>query len=324
MDNKKILLEALAKGEFVSGAELARSLGVSRTAVWKTVSSLREDGYEIEAVTNRGYRLMPTSDVISEDTLRALLGGANGFTFEILPTCTSTNTVIKEKASSLREWHTIITGTQTDGCGRRGRSFYSPDGTGLYMSVLLRPKIPAEDAVLITTAAAVAVCLAVEETTGQHPMIKWVNDVLLNGRKICGILTEANVDMETRTLEYAVLGVGINVTEPDGGFPPELINIAGAILPRREQDMRCRLAAAFLRRFREIYSALPSRSFVSEYRARSCLIGHGILVLRHGGDVPATAVSVDDMCRLVVRYPDGTEAALSSGEVSVRRAEADT
>ncbi len=321
MDIKKTLLTALSSDEYTSGAQLARTLGVSRTAIWKAIESLRADGYEIDAVTNRGYRLMPTSDVISEDALRGFLGGeADNFSFEILASCTSTNTVIKEKASMLPEWHTVITGTQTDGRGRRGRSFYSPGGTGLYMSVLLRPKIPAQDSVLITTAAAVAVCRAAEDTTGAQPEIKWVNDVLLNGRKICGILTEANIDMESGALEYAVLGVGINVTEPEGGFPPELGSIAGALLPHRCQNMRCRLAAAFLRRFREIYERLPSRAFVAEYRAHSALIGRDILVLKHDGAVPANAVSVDDSCRLVVRYADGTEEALSSGEVSVRSA----
>lgn len=322
MDKKEALLEALESStDYISGSELAGRLDVTRTAVWKYVKSLRADGYDIEAVTNRGYRISPDSDVITEVKLKEYLRKTNDrFSFEILPSCTSTNSVIKEKAPTLPEWHTVIASTQTAGRGRRGRSFYSPDGNGLYMSILLKPEIPAEDAVLITTAAAVAVCQAIEDNIGKEPEIKWVNDVLIGGKKVCGILTEASLDMESGGLDYAVLGVGINVTEPDGGFPPEIADIAGALLPHREHDMRCRLAASFLLRFSAIYDTFPSRSFVEEYRRRSFLIGHDILVLRQGEAIPAKALGVDESCRLIVRFGDGQVTARSSGEVSVRPA----
>ncbi len=324
MDNKKKLLDALLgapDGTFVSGSELANILGVSRAAVWKHIAALRAEGYDIKAVTNRGYMLGESSDVLSEKAIKKYLGEKESrVELEILPACGSTNLVIKEKANTLGEGHVVIAGEQTAGRGRYGRTFLSPGGTGLYMSVLLRPKLSAEDAVMITTAAAVAVCRAIEELTPDKPTIKWVNDVLVNGKKVCGILTEASFDMESGALDYAVLGVGINVTESDGGFPQELADIAGAILQNREHDMRCRLASSFLRHFFDIYDTFPSRSFVEEYRIRSFLPGRPILVLRQGTSVPAKAVAIDDRCRLIVRYADGSEEALSSGEVSVRPA----
>ncbi len=322
MDNKSTLLEILENSDgFLSGSELADYLHLTRAAVWKYIRSLRNDGYDIEAVTNRGYRLCPSGDVISVREIQKELGQMAGrFSLEVLPVCVSTNQVIRQRASSLPPWHTVIAGRQTGGRGRLGRSFYSPEGCGLYMSIFLRPAMSGEEASLITTAAAVAVCRSIEETAHMDASIKWVNDIFVRGKKVCGILTEAVLDMESRTVDYAILGVGINVTEPEGGFPPELSEIAGALFPQKQHNMRSRLAAAFLRNFYEIFSLLPSRGFVEEYRRRSFLTGRRINVIKNGGSVPALAVGIDSSCRLMVRYDDGSTESLSSGEVSVRPA----
>ena len=251
--------------------------------------------------------------------VRKYLGSlAEKIPVEVLPVCPSTNLLLKERAAALPEWYTVIARQQTAGRGRMGRSFCSPEGSGLYMSVLLRPKLAAEDVSLITPAAAVAVCRAAEELGADRAEIKWVNDVLIRGRKVCGILTEAGFDPRTGAPDYAVLGVGINVTEPAGGFPPEIADVAGAVFAAREEDTPDRLAAAFLRQLYGIVEALPSRSFVAEYQARSCLPGRRVNVLRGGEARKARALAVDDRCRLLVRYEDGTEEALFSGEVSVR------
>ena len=320
MNNKTALLNILENdGDFVSGSELAQRLGVTRASVWKYIKALQSEGYDIKAVTNRGYRLSPSSDVITADGITEELGAFAGkYTVEVLPSCTSTNSVLKERAGQLPEWYTVIAAEQTAGRGRRGRSFHSPGGTGLYMSVLLRPKLSAEDSVLITTAAAVAVCRTVEQLAGVKAEIKWVNDVFVRGKKVCGILTEAGFDMESGAIEYAVLGVGINVTEPDGGFPEELSGIAGAVFKDRQRNMRDRFAAAFLRQFSLIYEDFPHSGFVKEYRERNFLVGSEVNVLRGGGSEAAVVLEVDGKCRLVVRYPDGRREALSSGEVSVR------
>ena len=251
--------------------------------------------------------------------VRKYLGGlSEKIAVEVLPVCPSTNRLLKERAAELPEWYTVIARRQTAGRGRLGRSFCSPEGSGLYMSVLLRPKLAAEDVSLITPAAAVAVCRAAEELGSDRAEIKWVNDVLIGGRKVCGILTEAGFNARSGTPDWAVLGAGINVTEPASGFPPEIADVAGAVFPRQEADTPDRLAAAFLRHLYAIYQALPARSFVAEYQARSCLTGRRVNVLRGGQARKALALAVDGQCRLLVRYEDGTEEALFSGEVSVR------
>lgn len=320
MEKKDALLQILQEApDHVSGSELAGRLGVTRMSVWKYIQFLRAEGYAIEAVTNRGYRLSPDNDVITADGVQKALDSLAGqFSLEVLPVCDSTNQVLIDHAPGLPEWHVIIAGRQTAGRGRKGRNFFSPDGTGLYLSVLLRPWLPAADASLITVAAAVAVCRAIDELAGVRTQIKWVNDIFLEQKKVCGILTEASFDVETGTIGQAVLGVGINVTEPDAGFPPELSDIAGAVFAHRQKDMRNRMAAAFLRHFFWIYTQQDHAGFIEEYRSRSFLVGRQICVLHPDAPKPARVLDVDERCRLLVQYPDGSQEALSSGEVSVR------
>ncbi len=209
MDAADKVLELLqeARGP-VSGEHMAQKLGVTRNTVWKAVKHLREAGYEISAVTNQGYRLLSESDVLSAGNIRRQLEPqASIAAIDVRESVTSTNTVLKELAEhGGREGMVVIAQRQTMGKGRLGRSFYSPQGGGLYMSVLLRPRFSAEEALSITTAAAVAVARAIDDVTGERAMIKWVNDVYFHGRKVCGILTEASVDFENSGLHYAVLG----------------------------------------------------------------------------------------------------------------------
>ena len=189
MDKKQELLERLQGAEdFVSGNELALSLGVTRAAVWKYIKALKKDGYAVEAVTNRGYKLSAESDVLTEHGVKAALGAdADGFTVEVIDECTSTNRVLKAKAEKMPPWYVLFAERQTEGQGRNGRRFVSPDRTGLYMSIVLRPKLRVTEATLITTAAAVAVCRAIQVLAGVRAEIKWVNDVYLRGKKVCGI-----------------------------------------------------------------------------------------------------------------------------------------
>lgn len=312
------LLEA-ADGKFISGNAIADSLGITRAAIWKSIRLLEEDGYTIEAVRNRGYRLARSNDAISRECVEKYLGeDADKFSLEVTGSITSTNTVMKDRAQELPNWHAIIAQSQSEGRGRSGRSFYSPADTGLYISVIQRPVIPAWQATKITTAAAVAACRAIEECTDKTPTIKWVNDVFVEKKKVCGILTEASFSMETGELEWVVMGIGFNVYEPEGGFPSEIADIAGAIASERTGDLRSRIAASFLVNFRKLCGDLAASDFYEEYRRRSFLIGKQINVIKADGPVRAIAVGIDDECRLEVRYPDGTEELLSSGEVSIR------
>jgi len=318
---KNEILEALAKRDrALSGTELSRQLGVTRAAVWKQVKALQEEGYAIEAQSGRGYRLAADADVLTASgLLRCLEDDAPSFFPEVLQEVTSTNAVLRERAQAgAPEATVVLAAAQTRGRGRMGRSFFSPKDTGLYMSLLLRPETDAEASVHITTLAAVAVADALEEVCGLAPKIKWVNDVYLNGKKICGILTEAAFGLELGRLEYAVLGLGINVYEPQGGFPEEIRAVAGSLGVPRSRDLRCRLAASILRRFLFYYRDMSPTGYLEGYRRRCFVPGHRITVLSGGAAREALALGIDEACRLLVRYDDGEEAALSSGEISIR------
>lgn len=209
----------------------------------------------------------------------------------------------------------VIADRQTAGRGRLGRAFFSPPGCGLYLSVLLRPTLAAADALLLTTATAVAVAEAIEAVTGLAVGIKWVNDLYLDGRKVCGILAESAITASGR-LDYAVIGIGVNVRAPVGGFPDELRDIAGSLLPADAPDLRPALTDAILARLLPAVDALPARTHLAAYRARSTLLGRRVTVLPGGEAVEVEGI--DDDAHLIVRCADGTLRALSSGEISVR------
>lgn len=305
---------------YLSGEEAAKTLGVSRTAVWKAISALKEDGYKIEAVTNKGYRLSDEHDVLSAEAIKEQLGKmSDRLCIEVKQKVTSTNAVLKQAAADgAREGTVIVAAEQTAGRGRFARSFFSPGDSGVYFSILLRPQVTADAAVLITTAAAVAVAEAAEALSGRKADIKWVNDVLIDNKKICGILTEAALNLESGTLDYAVLGIGVNVYEPEGGFPKEIKDKAGAVFENRGNDLRSRLAAEIISRFLGYYDCLSDKTFLASYRRRCIVLNREITVISGSTSRNARALGIDDRCRLHVKYADDTEDYLSSGEISIR------
>lgn len=230
----------------------------------------------------------------------------------------STNTTVRQLAEEgASEGTVVVAHRQQQGRGRFGRTFFSPDGTGLYMSVLLRPRIAVEKCLYITTAAAVAVAEAAEKLTAEPTFIKWVNDVYYHDKKVCGILTEAR--MSGDDLHYAVLGIGVNVAPPKQGFPNDLSHKAGALLPQATSEVRDRLAADILERFWRYYTVLEKKTFLEEYRRRSLLDGKTVHILSADG-APLRRVQVlgvDEEFSLVVKEKDGRISRLSSGEVSV-------
>lgn len=309
------------KGTYLSGEEIAERLSVSRTAVWKAVKSLRNEGYEIDAVQNKGYSLSVKTDILSAQGIRKYLNSACGsLELHVLSETGSTNTLLREKANAgTAEGCTLLANTQTEGRGRLGRSFYSPVDTGIYMSILLRPAgLSAGQAVKLTTMAAVAACEAIEEVSKKQAQIKWVNDIYMDGKKVSGILTEASLGLEDGSLDYVVLGIGINAYPPAEGFPKEIDQIAGAVFRERQNDGKNRLAAAFLNHFMDDYTAGKIEDHVEKYRERSLVIGKEITVLSSVGGEKALALDVDEECRLIVQYQDGRTERLSSGEISIR------
>ena len=239
--------------------------------------------------------------------IQRLTGPACRADIRVLEEVTSTNTVCKELAEQgSPEGTVVIARRQTAGKGRLGRSFASPAGTGLYMSILLRPQFSAEESLSITTAAAAAVAGAVEAVTGKCAMIKWVNDVYLDGYKICGILTEGSADFETGGLRYAVLGIGVNIQVPEGGFPEELRDIAGALYERdAPPETGAVLAAEILNRFFGFYQNLTDRPFLPEYRRRSLLTGRQVTLTIGSRKQTGTVLGIDGEARLQVRLESG-------------------
>ncbi len=313
------------KGEFISGEVLAAELNVTRNAVWKAVRALRSDGCRIEAVPNRGYRLTSDTVTITKNGIIKYLRSPDSFNINIYGSLDSTNTQLKRAAlDGAPEGTVIIAERQSAGRGRLGRSFFSPPHGGIYMSILLRPLVSLpgllpSDAVMITSAAAVAVCRAIEEVTSKHVLIKWVNDVYYQNKKICGILTEGAVSLEANGFDYIIVGIGINVL--GGELPRELEGIAGALYDARDQEytnrIRHKIVARILDNFSDIYRG-GLRSFVPEYRRRSLILGKDVNVIQGDTARPGKAVGINDDCSLSVLFENGEMESISSGEVSVR------
>jgi BirA family biotin operon repressor/biotin-[acetyl-CoA-carboxylase] ligase len=230
----------------------------------------------------------------------------------------STNTLLKEQGNNKNEWCTYIASLQTGGRGRLGRSFYSPEGSGVYFSILLKPKLEIEKAILITTAAAVAVTRALEKLGCDNAQIKWVNDIFVDNKKVCGILTESVINTETKKFEFAVLGVGINLLKPKEDFPDDIKSIAGAVFSNEKPDIKERFVAEFLNEFYKIYINLSDVEFMEVYKAKCFCIGKEISVISGNSVRLGTAISIDDNARLLVKFSDNHTEFISSGEISIK------
>lgn len=325
MATKDLVLEALQRsGEnYLSGEALSEELGISRTAVWKAIRTLREEGYTIKAVTNRGYHLIHDEDVITEEGLREhLFTRYKNNRLYIYDTLDSTNNRAKQLAlENASHGTTVIAMQQTAGKGRLGRSFFSPR-EGIYLSIIIKPTFDLSKSVLVTAAAAVAVAQAIESVCGRQAQIKWVNDVYLDGKKICGILTEGITDFETGHIESLVIGIGVNTSVKD--FPDELRDTVGAV----DGDYsRSALAAEIISRMLNFAENIESREFIQDYRKRSMVIGKNVTVYKGVYSVapekelegmPAKVLGIDDDGGLEVIYTDRKRETLTSGEISVR------
>lgn len=309
----------LNKGTYISGGELAKELSVSRNAVWKAIKRLEKDGYQIDAVSHRGYCLSNDSDILSKQSIAKYLN----YDLDIIvkQSVSSTNTVLKEMAEQGAAHGTVLIATeQTMGKGRMGKKFYSPKDTGIYLSILLRPEIPASESLFLTTSAAVAVSNAIESVSDKKAEIKWVNDVYIDNRKVCGILTEAAFNIETNMLDYAIVGIGINICPPESRIPKELKNIIGSVFDSISdaKNKRSLLVANLLNYFMEYYEHFDKKAYVKEYIDRSMIIGKDIRIIDGDKITDAHAIEIDTDCRLKVLLGDGNEKLLNCGEVSIR------
>ncbi len=313
------LLEALKGGEWCSGVEIARRTGVSRTAVWKKIEALRLQGYAIEAVAGRGYRLLGGPDRLLPSEIAPHLR-ARRFGAEIVHRATvdSTNLLAAELArDGAMEGTAVVAEAQSAGRGRLGRTWASPSNLNLYLSVILRPAVGPMAVTPLSLVAAVAVAEAILATTGLRSGIKWPNDVLLGERKVAGILTE--MDAEADRVRHVILGIGVNLNATSRDFPTELRRKASSlrIATRRRVD-RARFAATLLDELERHYDRFVQggfRALRDVYEAYHCLPGRHVRVEGRRGP-RGTARGVDDAGALLVETPDGV-VAVTAGEVSL-------
>ena len=324
MSVKSELLKLLQSNTdtYLSGEDVAKKLNCSRAAVWKAVKSLENEGYHITGISNKGYMLKEESDIINLDSIYGYLNDEyKDINIKHFKTIDSTNLELKRMASLgfVEEGTVVIAEEQTKGRGRRGRSFYSPSSTGIYLSMLLRPALPIEESIKITTAAAVATSRAIESVADVDALIKWVNDIYVDNRKVCGSLTEATFSLEDNKLDYIVLGIGVNLYSPEGDFPDEIKETAGSVMSEAKWASKNKLIALIVSYFLDYYKELEKGTYVDEYRNRLIWRNEQINIISGQNTEKATLIDVDNNCHLMVRYEDGTEETISSGEISIRK-----
>ena len=311
------------KGLFISGEKIANDLNVSRTAIWKAIKSLKNDGYNIHSVSNKGYAISKETDILSSKVIKNnMLKYADKFNFIIHKTVASTNIIARELAINGAESGTVVIAEeQTNGYGRNGKSFFSPYGTGIYMSIILNLKKEKKifNSSFITTAAAMAVSKSIEEISNENTQIKWVNDVFINGKKVCGILTEGAFSFEDGKLDYAVIGIGVNVNFPKDGFPKELNNIAASINSKNnansntKSDIRNILVAKILENLYDYY--FNDVNFYEEYKKRSFLIGKKVSININNKEHIVKVLDIDKTFALVAKFQDGKIDKIVSGSI---------
>lgn len=320
MTTKEKLLTLLRKAgeDYVSGQAIGEELHISRSAVSKHIAGLRKDGWQIESRTNAGYRLTGERDALTRDGVAAKV--KEDCVLMVEDTVTSTNDLVK--TMEFGDIPLVLAANrQTAGRGRLGRRFASPGGTGVYITFGLKPDFAIDQALYVTMATAVAACRAIENVSGETTSIKWVNDIFHRGRKVCGILTEAQSSLESRTVDRLIIGVGFNCFP--GSFPPELKDIAGSIADHQGDFHRNDLTAAFINEELSLLRHVTDRAFFDEYRDRCFILGEEITVhptFEKSGYL-ARAIDISEDGGLIVDYLEGPEKGerrtIHTGELSV-------
>lgn len=308
-------------GSYISGQQICEQLHVSRTAVWKVIEQLKDEGYQIEAVRNRGYRLTESPDILSqaeiESRISAGWAGRNVFYF---PVTDSTNIQAKKLGEEgVPHGTLVVADAQEAGKGRRGRRWESPAGRDIYMSLLLRPELQPSSAPMLTLVMAVSVVRVLRRQTGADIRIKWPNDIVLDGKKLCGILTEMSAELGY--IHYVVIGVGINVNQPE--FPEEIADRAVSLMQAAGAPvLRAPLIAEVLREFEAYYRIFMATGDLSgmqqEYNRLLVNVGRKVRVLEPGHEYEGCTDGINEKGELLVRREDGTVTAVYAGEVSVR------
>ena len=294
---KEKILEFLKQQEgFISGQRICDELGVSRTAVWKYMNSLKKEGYEIESVTRKGYRLLQSPDLLTrEAVLSCIKKGEIPGELCCFESIDSTNEEAKRRGEAgAPDGSIYVADNQTNGKGRRGRTWLSPSGEDIFFTILLRPDLPLNSVSMLTLVAASAVAEAVDKVTGQECQIKWPNDIVLNRKKVCGILTEMN--MEIDSIAYVVVGVGINV----------------------RAELLSEILSAFFRDYKLFLEKQDLSPFLESYNQKLVNVGREVKIIKKGEEIIRTAIGINDRGELIVQDAEGNTEHIFSGEVSVR------
>lgn len=315
-------------GVFISGEQLSQLIGVTRTAVWKSIKALREDGYKIEAHSNKGYMIESTPDIINATEIKyGLDNEIIGKSIYCFDTIDSTSSYAKKiAAEGCADGTVVITETQTAGRGRLGREWESGHGTGIWMSIVLRPKIPPEMIQIITIGASVAVANAIKTVTGVSVGIKWPNDIILDNKKVCGILTEMNCEMEA--VNYLVVGIGMNIHQEQDQFPPELVDKAISLKGYFKTNKkplpnlyRNDIIKTILLEMEKVYKSInqwQSEDILQQWRKYSVTLGRHVKIVEREQTLTATAIDITKEGRLLIKLSDGVRREIVSGEISVR------
>ena len=322
MKNKLLTLLSQSPHAPLSGPFLSRELGVTRAAVWKCVQTLQKEGYEIESIPRKGYRLLSSPDRLTAGNIQPLLKKNHEGSLLCFPSISSTNDHAKSlSVSDKSQNYYLAAEEQSAGRGRRGRSFYSPPGMGLYLTGLYFPEVPPTRASRFTAYAAVAVCRAVEALCAITPDIKWPNDILWQGKKLCGILTEMALEGESGAIQYLICGMGINVSQAAEDFPEDIRETAASLkmaaggAPRRDS-----LCAALINEMDEAYRAFLTEdpAWLRYFESHCITLGKPVNILTGNQKTPAFAEGISSDFGLQVRYEDGSRETVYAGEVSLR------
>jgi len=306
--------------DYISGEEMCRMLGVSRTAVWKNINALKQEGYLIESSSKRGYKFIKSPDVLSPAEVLPVLNtayiGRNIMHFDSID---STNNVARTQAlQGCDEGLMVVAEEQTAGRGRLGRRWTTPKSTSIAFTLVLRPRIKPTQAPGITLVMGTAVCRAVRKVTSLEAGIKWPNDIIINNKKVCGILTEMNGEMDA--VNYIIAGVGINVNVKE--FPEEIKDVATSLYIEKSCTVsRKDILTAVLLEFEELYDIFKEKglgSIIDEFKSYSVTLGKPVRVISINESFQGEAVDITDEGLLVVRLQDGEERKVISGDVSVR------
>lgn len=321
LKNKILYALEKQKGNVVTGGQLAKTLGVSRTSIWKAIHALQEEGNAIVPVPNIGYKLLHTNDTLSDQIISEKLHTKFiGKSMTLLSSVHSTNQYLKElNTASAENGYVVIANEQVNGRGRRGRTFISAKGEGIYLSILLKLNGAQYDIRLLTICSAVAVSKAIENICAVKADIKWVNDIYCNGKKICGILTEAILSGELQELDTVIVGIGINT----GNVPLEISGIATSIYQETAIcGIRNYLVAEVLNQFEEVYFDYTKREKKLEilkcYESRLFITGRQVFVSNFQNNYVATVLGIDNTGALIVQNETGDIQLITTGEIKLK------